>query len=66
MSKYISLWTKSRSFRGTTEHLIPLKDWAKQNHLSASGARYWIARRRVKAWKWGGQWYLDRRVKLPR
>ncbi len=66
MSKYIGLPTKCRRLPSDTSNLEPLASWSKRNSITPSGARYWLGRRRVKAWKVGGKWYVDRRVNIPR
>lgn len=41
-----------------SSELIPLKQYAAQEHITERGAIHRIRHRKVKAWKFGGRWFV--------
>lgn len=39
--------------------LIPLAEYAAREHLTHQGALHRIHRRKVRAWKFGGRWFVS-------
>ncbi|WP_430685850.1 helix-turn-helix domain-containing protein [Leptolyngbya sp. AN02str] len=49
----------ARREKRNLENCIPLAQYAKQQHISETTVRNWIASKKLVAYKCAGHWYVD-------